>query len=205
MPIQNAEPALVLGSTSPTRARLLRGAGLEFSVSEPLVDEQAVRQSLWAASVPTIDAAIALADIKARSVSSSQSSEALTLAADQLLEFDGQWLEKPSDKEKCREQLRRLRGRQHRLLSGVVAYRGGSRCWQYCGEVDLQMREFSEDFLETYLETVDDSTFNSVGGYQLEGLGSQLMASVKGDYFTVLGLPLLAVLQFLRDHRVIGS
>lgn len=203
MVLQNKDSQLILASTSSTRQRLLSAAGLTFEVMAPEVDEPGIREALRNEGIDTAAAAIALADAKARNVIDLLDRPAVVLAADQLLEFDGDWLEKPQTLEACRAHLRRLRGSEHRLLSGVVAYQDGSKCWEHCGQVSVRMREFSDEFLETYLDAVDPSAFNSVGGYQLEDLGAHLMHRVDGDYFTVLGLPVIAILQFLRAHNLV--
>ncbi len=195
-------PRVVLASTSRTRSRILSAAGVAFETLAPTVDEAAVREALFAEHVATEDAAVALADLKVRSVLAKVDDNCLVLGADQLLEFDGVWLEKPRDNDTCRRQLEGLRGKRHRLVSGVVAYRGSTRSWQHVGVVEIALRDFSSEALDAYMTQADPSVLNSVGGYQFEGLGAQLMATVKGDYFDVLGLPLLPVLQFLRDHRV---
>ena len=123
-----AAPPLILASGSAARAALLRAAGLDFTVVRALVDEAALRDALRAEGVPAVDAAVALAEMKARHVVARAPLEAMVLGADQLLELDGEWLEKPSDLAAAATQLRRLRGRRHRLVSAVVAFRGGERC-----------------------------------------------------------------------------
>jgi septum formation protein len=194
---------LILASRSEARRRLLAAAGVEFEVVTPAVDEAALREALAAEATPTEEAATALADMKARRVATVVPPEAIVLGCDQLLELDDEWLEKPGDLDAAREQLRRLRGRVHTLASAVVGFRNGARVWQHVAFARLHMRAFSDRFLESYLDRVGESVLGSVGAYQLEGPGAQLMAEVEGDHFTVQGLPLLAVLGFLRDQGVL--
>jgi septum formation protein len=191
---------IILASRSMARAGLLRAAGIAFTQAEALVDEAGLRESLHAAAVPAEDAAVALAELKAAQVAGRAPDEAIVVGADQLLEVEGEWLEKPTDQEAARRQLHRLRGRRHRLVSGVVAFRGGGRIWHHVGVARLWMRDLADAEVERYLAAVGAEVLGCVGAYQLEGLGAQLMARVDGDYFTVLGLPLLPVLQMLRDQ-----
>lgn len=196
-------PLVVLASRSPTRATLLRAAGVAFDQAEAAVDEAGVRESLAAEGVAAEDAATILAELKAGQVAARVGGGVVVLGADQLLELDGAWLEKPADRAAARAQLLALRGKRHRLVSAAVAFRDGIRVWHHVGAAEVWVRPFGDDFLEAYLDAAGDDVLGSVGGYQLEGLGAQLMSRVEGDFFTVLGLPLLPVLQFLRDQGVL--
>jgi septum formation protein len=196
-------PPLVLASRSAARASMLTGVGLSFSQMEALVDEASLRDALRAEGVAVEDAAVALAELKAAAVVPRVAPDAIVLGADQLLEFEGDWLEKPGDLAGARHQLERLRGHRHRLVSGVVAYRGGTRVWHHVDMARLWLRPCSDAFLDAYVEAASPAILGSVGAYQLEGLGAQLMARVEGSHFTVLGLPLLPLLQFLRDQGVL--
>ena len=196
-------PPLILASGSPARAALLGDAGVPFTAVPALVDETGLRHALRAEGVPVEDAAVALAEMKARNVAARAPAEAIVLGADQILEIGGEWLEKPGHRDAAGEQLRRLRGRQHRLVSAVVAFRGGSRVWHAVDVATLSMRPFSDDFLDRYLTSAGETILGCVGAYQLEGAGAQLMARVDGAHATVLGLPLLPLLQFLRDQGVL--
>jgi septum formation protein len=202
--LQNPAAApLVLASRSPARARLLRAAGLAFTQAEALVDEASLRETLRAEGVLVEDAAVALAEVKAGFVARRSPPDAIVLGADQLLEVEGEWLEKPADAAAARRQLDRLRGRRHRLVSGLVAFRGGGRIWHHVDVARLWVRACSDDFLDAYVAAAGPDILGCVGAYQLEGLGAQLMARVEGAHFTVQGLPLLPVLQFLRDQGVL--
>jgi septum formation protein len=195
---------LVLASGSATRAALLRAAGLAIQVDPAAVDEDEAKAALKGSRAAAPAAAEALAELKAQRVSRRRPG-ALVLGCDQLLECDGAWFDKPADRSAARRQLLALRGRGHSLHSAAVAVRDGGRVWHHVGTARLAMRAFSEAFLDGYLERAGDAVLGSVGAYQLEGLGAQLFARVEGDWFTILGLPLLPLLDFLRDHRVLPA
>ncbi len=194
---------IVLASASAVRAALLRAAGVPVVVDAAAIDEAEVKASLRTAGADAAATAETLAELKAQRVSRRHGG-ALVLGADQVLECDGVLFDKPSDLAAARRQLLALRGRQHRLLSAVVLMRDGRRLWHHLGRASLTMRGFSEAFLNEYLHA-SEAALSSVGGYQLEGPGAQLFADVDGDYFTILGLPLLPVLDILREHGVLRS
>lgn len=198
-------PALILASRSEARARLLRAAGITFAQAEALVDEASLRDALRAEGAPVEDAAVALAELKAAAVSRRATAGAIVLAADQMLELEGDWLEKPADLDAARQQLQRLRGQRHRLVSAAIAYRDGVRVWHHVDSARLWVRSFSDVFLDAYLAAAGQDILGCVGAYQLEGMGVQLMARIEGDHFTIQGLPLLPVLQFLRDQGVLAT
>jgi septum formation protein len=198
-------PTLVLASGSAARAAMLRSAGLPFTQIRPEVDEEGLREALQADGAPCEDAATVLAEMKARRGSAMSPPDALVIGADQILEIEGDWLAKPGDRAAAADQLRRLRGRTHRLVSAVVAFRGGARVWHDVRSARLTVRAFSDSWLEAYLDACGEEVLESVGCYRLEGLGAQLMDRVEGDHFTVLGLPLIPLLRFLRDHRVLAA
>lgn len=197
---------VVLASGSPWRAKLLRQAGVAFEVLAMPVDEESVRQSLQDEGVAAEDAAVALAELKAQRVAMQlPGDEVIVLGCDQILDVDGRWLGKPHDMAEARLHLQRMRGRPHRLPTGIVAFRGGSRIWHHVAAPRLWMRNFSDDFLDLYLGQVGEVATQTVGAYEYEGRGAQLMARVEGDYFTILGLPLLPLLQFLRDQGALPA
>ncbi len=197
-------PPLILASRSEARLRLLRAAGVAVDPVPALVDEGLVRESLRAEGVVVEDAAVALAELKAAFVARQAPPAAIVLGADQLLELDGAWLEQPQDEAAARRQLLALRGRRHRLVSAAVGFRGGSRVWHHVDSARLEVREFTDAFLDAYVAAAGGAVLGCVGAYQLEGRGAQLMARVEGDHFTVQGLPLLPVLAFLRDQGVLA-
>ncbi len=193
-----------LASGSRFRARMLAAAGVPFTVSVPGIDEAAVRESLGAEGASADDVAVALGELKAIAVSR-RHPDALVIGSDQMLDCNGVWFEKPVDRDHASATLRALAGRDHRLVTSAVVARAGVRIWHTVQSVRMRMRPLSDAYIEAYLDAVGDEVQASVGAYQLEGLGAQLFTAVEGDYFTVLGLPLLPLLDFLRVHRVLAS
>ncbi|MDQ1080938.1 nucleoside triphosphate pyrophosphatase [Pseudoroseomonas cervicalis] len=193
---------LILASSSETRAALLRGAGLEFEARPARVDEAALKQAAQAEAIPPGDAAILLAEAKAQRIAR-QAPEAVVIGADQLLVCEGRWYDKPEDIAAARAQLQALRGRSHTLHTATVAWRGGQRIWQHLATPRLTMRGFSDAFLERYLAAEGEAVTWSVGAYRLEGLGVQLFRDIQGEHSAILGLPLLPLLGFLRQHGVL--
>jgi septum formation protein len=189
---------LVLASASAARARMLRDAGLSIDVDPPHVDEESVKTTLRAEDLKPRDQADALAELKALAVSRRRAD--LVLGADQILVLEKDAFDKPRDRADAAAQLRLLRGRTHTLVTAAVIAREGVPVWRFVAEPELTMRHFSDEFLESYLDRVGDAALVSVGAYQLEGLGVQLFERTQGDWFAILGLPLLPVLAFLREH-----
>jgi septum formation protein len=202
--LQAADPPLVvLASASPTRERLLRSAGLPVQVLPASIDETSFIEAMLAEEMRAEDGAVALAELKAQRVAGEAPAGSIVLGADQLLEVDGSWYEKPPDRAAARAQLLRLQGKRHRLISAVVAFRNGARVWHAVDVATIAVRPFSEAWLDAYLDSVGEQVLGSAGAYQLEGLGAQMISSVEGSHFTVLGLPLLPLLQFLREQGVL--
>ncbi|HNB28112.1 MAG TPA: nucleoside triphosphate pyrophosphatase, partial [Alphaproteobacteria bacterium] len=147
-------------------------------------------------------AAEVLAEMKAKRVATRFPGR-LVLGCDQMLECEGVWLDKARNRDHAREQLQMLRGRPHHLVTSAVLVRDEQRLWHHTERAELRFRDFSDHFLEEYLDAAGDAILSSVGAYQLEGLGAQLFERVEGDFFTILGLPLLPVLAILREHGLL--
>ena len=191
---------LILASASAARRTMLQAAGLVFEVDVARVDEEAAKASLRAEGLKPRDQADALAELKALSVSRRRAG--LVIGADQMLALEGETLDKPSHRAEARAHLQRLRGRSHELVTAAVVAREGAVIWRHIETPRLNMRAFSDAFLDEYLDRVGGGALSSVGAYQLEGLGAQLFERVEGDYFSVLGLPLLPLLALLREHGI---
>ena len=192
--------SLILASGSASRRLMLEAAGLAFAVELPHVNEETEKARLRGRGVPPLEQASGLAEVKALSVS--RQCDGLAIGADQMLAVGDEVLDKPRDIGDARLHLERLRGRTHELITAAVVARGDEIIWR-CTEIPrLTMREFSEAFLDDYLARAGSGALSSVGAYQLEGLGAQLFERVEGDYFSVLGLPLLPLLAFLREQGV---
>lgn len=192
---------LILASASRVRATILRNAGLTFKVKPSGVDEEEVKARLAkhpAADVePGYEIAQTLAMKKACEISRHHP-DSFVIGADQVLVCEGTCFDKPRDMVEAKSHLQRLQGRTHELASGTAIVFGGTRVWQRLDGPKLTMRSLSDDFIDTYLERTGQQALESVGAYQLEGLGAQLFSHVEGDFFTVLGLPLLPILDYLR-------
>ena len=197
-------PRVVLASTSPARRRMLDHAGVPVEADAPGVDEAEVKAAFAADGAEPEQVAEALAEMKARRIADRQPG-ALVIGADQMLTCDGRWYDKPESRAGAYAQLAALSGRTHRLVATAVIIRDDTRLWHTTDSAELTMRPLSTGFLEHYLDALGDAVLQSVGGYQLEGLGAQLFTRVRGDYFTVLGLPLLPLLDFLREHEVVPT
>lgn len=195
-------PPIVLASASPVRARLLADAGIACDVVPALLDEAGLRAAMKGQPPDQIATALAVAKAQAVAI---RHDGAVVIGADQLLVLDGEVLAKPETRDAARRQLMRLRGKTHRLVSAVACVKGEEVRGTACDGATLTMRAFSDAFLDDYLEQAGPAVLQSVGAYQLEGLGAQLFDAIEGDYFTVLGLPLLPLLQLLRREGVIAS
>jgi septum formation protein len=200
--IQAATPVLILASASKARRAVLEGAGLRFETRIAGVDEAAIKEAAQAEGISPDEAALILADAKAERVAA-RAPDALVIGADQLLVCDGAWFDKPPDMAAARAHLQRLRGRRHELVTALVVHRGGQRIWQHMAKPRLTMRDFSDAFLEAYLAAEGEVLLSSVGAYRLEGHGAQLFDKIEGDQPAILGLPLLPLLGFLRQHGVL--
>lgn len=197
-------PPLILASASAARARLLRAAGISAQVRPAAIDEATVREALQAEQVAPGDAAVALAELKAGRVASQAPAEAIVLGADQILSCEGRWFAKPETLAQARAQIEQLAGRRHELATAVVAVRDGARIWHQVAIARLWLRPCSSAFIDAYLAAVGETALASVGAYQIEGLGAQLLARIEGDPFAIQGLPLLELLEFLRVQGILA-
>ncbi len=197
-------PRLVLASSSAVRLNLLRAAGLEVTAEPARVDEELIRRGLEAEGAKPRDLADTLAEMKAAKIAD-RHPEAVVIGCDQVLEFAGQAWAKPETAQQARDQLLALRGKTHRLLSAVVVFEATRPVWRHIGVASLTMRTFSDSYLDGYLQRNWPRIGASVGGYMLEEEGARLFTSIEGDYFTILGLPLLPLLSYLGLRGFIES
>lgn len=198
-----APPTVVLASKSASRAALLSSAGVAFETRGSGVDEDAAKTALLGEGAGPREVADALAELKALRVSAK--TPGLVIGADQTLDFDGALVDKAESLQEARARLLSFRGRPHRLHSAVVIARDGEPIWREVKSATLWVRSFSEPFLDAYLAAEGQALLGSVGCYRLEGPGVQLFERIEGDYFTILGLPMLGLLDFLRLHGALAT
>ena len=196
-------PRLILASGSASRRKLLEGAGLEFDICVPNIDEDSARRSMRASGVKPGDQAMQLAELKALKISDMK--EGLVIGGDQMLSLGDQTFDKPADMEAARRHLRQFSGRTHYLETALVLAEEGRIIWRHMARPALSMRVLSEEFTDAYLAQTGPQALETVGAYRLEGRGIQLFDRIEGDYFSILGLPLLALLDYLRTRGLIGS
>ena len=194
---------VILASASPARQVLLERAGVAVTVIVAGIDEAATKQKCRSAGCDAAATALHLAEQKALQVSSGHPAS-LVIGADQVLDDDGRWLGKPRDRAEARAQLGRLSGRMHMLVTACCLVCDGTPVWRHVERARLSMRSLDEGSIENYLDAAGPGALSSVGAYQLEGLGAQLFSRVEGDYFAILGLPLLPLLDALRVHGAVA-
>ncbi|MCY3880283.1 MAG: Maf family protein [Rhodobacteraceae bacterium] len=195
---------IVLASASEIRGRLLREAGVKLQVRPVAVDEALLRCSLEAEGAAALDMATALAAVKAARRSTKESTN-LVLGCDQILQFEGKVFGKASNREGAREMLSRLRGKTHTLVSAAVFCESGREVWRGASQAEVTFRNFSDSYLDSYLEGADASLLQSVGCYHIEAEGIRLISGLKGDVYAVYGLPLIPILGYLIDRNVIDG
>jgi len=194
---------LILASASNTRRKLLARAGLKFEVHKAQINERVLEQEAKGANMALSEISLLLARKKALDVAA-QYPDILIIGADQILELNGTSLTKPQNLPEARQQLMALRGATHQLHCAVALVRNAKILFQHISTANLTMRDFSDDELDQIIELEGDNIVDSVGSYRLEGAGVNLFASIKGDYFAILGLPMLPLLAALRQHRISG-
>jgi len=195
---------IILASTSPFRRQLLANAGLSIEAVAPEIDERAVEQSLEGADVTPEDVAQILAEAKAVNVSE-RYPDRWVIGGDQTLSLGDQIFHKPADMEGARRHLLALSGKTHQLNSAIVLARNGEAVWRHVEIARMTMRELDPGFIGRHLARVGDIALKSVGAYQIEGEGIQLFEKIEGDYFTIVGVPLLPLLARLRELKVIDG
>lgn len=199
-----ATQALVLASASRSRLTILCNAGLDPVQDASSIDEDQVKNSLKADGADAAQVAVTLAELKAQETAHRHPG-ALVIGADQMLDCEGSWFDKPSDISQARENLQSLRGKTHELVTAAVVVRDDRCIWRHVDRARLTMRDFSDGFIDDYLDRVGADVCLSVGAYQLEGMGAQLFSRIDGDFFTILGLPLLPLLDTLRSHGIVAE
>ena len=198
----NAVP-IILASGSAIRRQIMEDAGLDFEVVVKPVDEAAIKAAMLAENAPLRDIADALAEAKALRVS--RTTLGLVIGADQIMEMDGQLFDKPVDVAEARARLLSMRGKRHDLVGAVVVAQNGAAQWRHLSRTKLWVRDFSEDFLDDYLAREGELVTKSVGAYRFEGPGAQLFERVEGDFFSILGLSLLPLLDYLRTRGAVPA
>lgn len=194
---------IILASGSQIRREILSSAGLDYTVITKPVDEAAIKAAMLAEGALPRDIADALAE--AKSIRVSQHEQGLVIGADQIMVMDGKIFDKPINMQEARERLLSMRGKNHHLIGAVVICENGHPVWRHISKTTLSVRDFSEEFVDYYLEEEGDIILKSVGAYRFEGRGAQLFSHVDGDFFSILGLSLLPVLDYLRLRGAILS
>ncbi|XDZ65615.1 nucleoside triphosphate pyrophosphatase [Alphaproteobacteria bacterium LSUCC0684] len=191
---------IILATASPTRQAMLRDAGLSFISLSAAVDEESLRKAAHADGMTAADAATLIAEMKARQIAR-QHPEAFVIGADQLLECEGIWYAKPTDRKGAKETLRNLSGRTHHLVTAAVVFKEDQRLWHQVESPAISMRRLTEGFISSYLDAIGPEMITATPGvYQIETLGAHLLSRIEGSPYAVLGLPLLPLLAFLREH-----
>lgn len=202
MSLQADHPRLVLASASASRKAVLQHAGLRFAARAAQIDEAEVKRAGKAEGARADEVALLLAELKARRIARGDQ-DAVVIGCDQLLVCEGRWFDKPADMEEARAHLQALRGRRHTLVTAVLCQRGEQRLWHHVAHPTLTMRGFSDEFLDAYLDREGEALLATVGAYRLEGLGAHLFDAIDGEHSAILGLPLLPLFGFLRQHGVL--
>lgn len=194
--------SVILASGSASRRALLANAGVVATAVKPNVDEDTAKVSMRAEGLSVAEQAMALAEMKALAVS--PANDGLVIGGDQILALGRRAFDKPDGLDGVRQHLRDLSGQTHTLETAIAVADKGLVIWRHLAQPQLTMRSLSDDFIDHYVSSVGEDACRTVGGYMLEGLGSQLFSKIEGDYFSILGLPLLPLLEFLRGQKVVA-
>ncbi|MEO1659800.1 MAG: Maf family protein [Pseudomonadota bacterium] len=194
---------IILASGSASRRSLLEGAGIVATPIKPNVDEDAAKQVMRAEALPIRDQAMRLAELKAIKVSATR--PGLVIGGDQMLNLDEEAFDKPPTLEAAADHLRKLSGKSHRLETAIVIAENGVPVWRHLARPKLTVRILSENYIAAYIAACGERLLSTVGAYQLEDRGAQLFTRIEGDYFSILGLPLLPLLDYLRVRGVIAT
>ena len=192
---------IILASGSAARRKVLTDAGIPAVSIKPNVDEDALKQNMRRNNLSVAEQAMKLAEAKALEVSERQAG--LILAGDQMLNLDGRAFDKPKDLDEAKSHLRALSGRSHTLETAIIIAEDGKPVWQHLSQPKLRVRDLSDTFIDAYVETAGDVLLSTVGAYQFEGLGAQIFSRIEGDFFSILGMPLLPLLDYLRTRGVL--
>ena len=195
---------LILASSSEVRKALLEKSNISFTSIKANIDEDAVKSSLLSENYSPRDIADALAELKASKISL-KNQNSLVLGCDQILEFEGNILEKPPSKNSAIQQLMKISGKKHCAYSAAVIFESSQPIWRYVGKADLFLKNNSEEYISDYVNRNWESIKNSVGGYKIEEEGCRLFSKINGDYFSILGMPLLEIINFLFIRGVING
>ncbi|HEY8351372.1 MAG TPA: Maf family nucleotide pyrophosphatase [Sphingomonadales bacterium] len=197
-------PELILASESRSRARMLEAAGVPFTALAAKIDEDAIKEAMLAEKAAPAEIAETLAELKALRVAA-RAPRALVLGADQVMVLDGVIHSKPADMAAARAQLRAMSGKPHELISAAVVARGDRAIWRHVSRARLVVRPLDDAFIDHYLERCGEGILRNVGCYEIEGLGAQLFSRIDGDPFVIQGLPLLPLMAFLREHKILPA
>lgn len=192
---------IILASGSASRRSLLAGAGVQAQSIQPNVDEEAAKQAMRREGVSVTNQAMQLAEMKAVKVSSQVGG--LVIGGDQMLNLDGEAFDKPVNLDAARKHLKKLSGKTHTLETAIVIAENGVPTWRHMARPHLTVRPLGEKFIANYVKACGPPLLTTVGAYQLEGLGAQIFSKIEGDYFSILGLPLLPLLDHLRIRGVL--
>ena len=198
------QPPLILASKSPYRARILSQAGIDFKTRPASIDERAVEAPLLKSDCDPSDISLVLAQAKAINISE-EFKNAIVIGSDQILSFENNILHKPANMEEARRRLLQLSGKTHHLNNGLALAKNGEIIWYYTNTATIKFRHLDPAFIGRHLAKAGNNALTSVGAYQIEGEGIQLFEAIEGDFFSIMGLPLLPLLKTLREMEIIDG